>query len=105
MVYSATAHEIATAIAQSLKPRHQGSSSQLEELESLIIDGINESTSKFSTMGASLQFDCSSRGLSVSVNGSPQGSIKSEEIGSAFVDIYMGSNTVSPTLIESCVKT
>ena len=105
MVYSATAHEIATAIAQSLKPRHQGSSSQLEELESLIIDGINESTSKFSTMGASLQFDCSSRGLSVSVNGSPQGSIKSEEIGSAFVDIYMDSNTVSPTLIESCVKT
>ncbi|EJK62560.1 hypothetical protein THAOC_16823 [Thalassiosira oceanica] len=105
IVYSATANEIAAAIAQSLQPRHQGSSSQLEELESLIINGINESTSKFSTLGASLHFDCSRRGLTVSVNGSLQGSIKSEEIGSAFVDIYMDSNTVSPSLIESCVKT
>ena len=105
IVYSATADEIATAIAQSLKPRHRGSSSQLEELESLIINGIKESSSKFSTLGAELQFDCSSRGLAVSVNGSPQGSIKSEEIGSAFVDIYMDSDTVSPTLVESCVKT
>ena len=105
MVYRATAHEIATAIAQSLKPRHRGSSSQLEELESLIINGINKSTSKFSTLGASLHFDCSGHGLTVSVNGLLQGSIKSEEIGSAFVDIYMDSNTVSPTLVECCVKT
>ena len=42
MVYGVTAEKIASAIGESVRPRYSGSPSDIDELESLIIDGVNK---------------------------------------------------------------
>jgi hypothetical protein len=104
MVYSAGAEKIAGAIGESVKPRYNGDSSDIGVLESLIVNGVNAIGGQ-ATKGTIFHFDCSDEGVSVSVNGADQGKASFEGLGSAFVDVFMDSNSVSPTLIDSCVNT
>ena len=104
MVYSASAEKIAGAIAESVKPRHSGEPSDIGRLESLIIEGVNAIGGQ-ATKGTTFRFNCSEEGVTVSVNGAEQGMAAFKGLGSAFVDVFMDDNSVSPTLKDSCVKT
>jgi hypothetical protein len=104
MVYSAGAEKIAGAIAESVKPRYNGDSSDIGVLESLIVDGVKGIGGQ-AIKGTVFHFDCSKEGVSVSVNGANQGMASFEGLGSAFVDVFMDSNSVSLTLKDSCIST
>jgi len=43
--------------------------------------------------------------VSVSVNGQMQGTASFDGLGSAFVDVFVDDNAVSPTLVDSCLDT
>jgi len=104
MVYSVGAEKIAGAIADGVKPRYIGAPSDVNALESLIIDGVNRKGGTASK-GTVFRFDCSESGVSVTVDGTLQGMANFEGIGSAFVDVFMDNNAVSTSLVESCLNT
>ena len=104
MVYSVGAEKIAGAIGESVKPRYRGSMEDISVLESLIIEGVNKIGGQ-ATQGTVFRFDCSEDGVGVSVNGIQQGIAKFDGLGSAFVDVFMDDNAVSPTLVDSCLDT
>eukprot|EP00577_Skeletonema_sp_RCC1716_P001680 CAMPEP_0113411076 /NCGR_PEP_ID=MMETSP0013_2-20120614/22049_1 /TAXON_ID=2843 ORGANISM="Skeletonema costatum, Strain 1716" /NCGR_SAMPLE_ID=MMETSP0013_2 /ASSEMBLY_ACC=CAM_ASM_000158 /LENGTH=1727 /DNA_ID=CAMNT_0000297359 /DNA_START=177 /DNA_END=5357 /DNA_ORIENTATION=+ /assembly_acc=CAM_ASM_000158 len=104
MVYSAGAEKIARAIAESVKPRYGGAAADIGRLESLIVEGVNAIGGQ-ATKGTTFRFDCSVEGVAVSVNGAEQGMAAFNSLGSAFVDVFVDGNTVSPTLVDSCVST
>jgi hypothetical protein len=104
MTYSASAEKIGGAIADSVKPRYNGPASDVDVLESLIAEGVNKKGGQASK-GTIFRFDCSDEGVTVSVDGSVQGLAKFEGIGSAFVDVFLDDNAVSPTLVSSCMDT
>eukprot|EP00986_Skeletonema_menzelii_P002129 scaffold591_cov104-Skeletonema_menzelii.AAC.1 len=104
MVYSAGAEKIAGAIAESVKPRYDGAAIDIGRLESLIVEGVNGIGGQ-AIKGTTFRFDCSGEGVSVSVNGVEQGVAAFDGLGSAFVDVFMDGNSVSPTLKDSCIKT
>ena len=104
MVYSVSAEKIASAIGESVRPRYSGSPNDIDELESLINEGVNKVGGQASK-GTTFRFDCSSDGVSVSVNESPQGTAAFDGLGSSFVDVFMDDNAVSPTLVDNCLDT
>jgi len=104
MVYSVGAEKIAGAIGESVKPRYSGSSSDINALETLIVNGVNGVGGQASK-GTIFRFDCSEDGVSVSVNGQVQGTASFDGLGSAFVDVFVDDNAVSPTLVDSCLDT
>jgi len=104
MVYSVGAEKIASALAESVRPRYGGSPSDISTLESLIIEGVNKIGGQ-AVKGTIFRFDCSKDGVSVSVAEKVQGVAASKELGSAFVNVFMDDNSVSPTLVDSCVNT
>jgi hypothetical protein len=104
MTYSAGAEKIAGAIAESVKPRYSGNPSDISELEALIVKGVNMKGGQASK-GTIFRFDCSNEGVRVSVDGSDQGVAAFEGMGSAFVDVFLDDDAVSPSLIDSCVDT
>eukprot|EP00581_Thalassiosira_minuscula_P008936 CAMPEP_0183707122 /NCGR_PEP_ID=MMETSP0737-20130205/3770_1 /TAXON_ID=385413 /ORGANISM="Thalassiosira miniscula, Strain CCMP1093" /LENGTH=1065 /DNA_ID=CAMNT_0025934703 /DNA_START=20 /DNA_END=3217 /DNA_ORIENTATION=+ len=96
-----SASTIAEAIADSVKLRYGGPIADVQYLESLIEEGVKASGP--STKGSILKFDCSEDGVSVSVNRVAQGTAKFKGLGSAVVDVFMDSDTVSPSLVENCI--
>ena len=102
MVYSVGAEKIASAIAESVRPRSGGSPSDINALESLIIAGVNDIGGQ-AVKGTVFRFDCSTDGVAVTVNGAMQGTASFKDLGSAFVDVFLDENAVSPTLVNSCV--
>jgi hypothetical protein len=104
MTYSASADKIGGAIADSVKPRYSGRASDVNVLESLIVEGVNKKGGQASK-GTIFRFDCSEEGVTVSVDGSVQGTAKFDGMGSAFVDVFLDDSAVSPTLVSSCMET
>ena len=104
MIMGLGAEKIASAIAESVNPRYSGDSSAIQQLESLIVEGVNKKGGQASK-GTTFRFDCSDEGVGVSVDGSFQGVAKANGLGSAFVDVFMDKDAVSPTLVESCLET
>ena len=104
MVYKADAKTIAAAISDSVKSRYTGPIANIEQLESLISQGV-QSKDGYATKGTILQFDCSVRGVSGSVDGKNQGDVPCVIVGGAFVDVFMDDQAVSPRLVHSCIET
>ena len=104
MVYSVGAEKIAGAIGESVKPRYHGSPSDIGVLESLIIEGVNRIGGQ-AVKGTTFRFDCSTEGVAVTVDGTLLGTASFDGLGSAFVDVFMDDNAVSPTLVDSCLDT
>ena len=104
MTFKADGKTIAGAIAESVKPRQGGSGSDVKDLENLIVQGVSAKGGQ-ATKGTIFRFDCTEEGVSVSVDGSAQGTVKSDGIGSALVDVFMDDKAVSPQLVNSCLDT
>ena len=102
MNFKVGAQKMASAIAESVAPRHTGDSSEVENLKQLIFDGISEKGA--ATKGTTFQFDCSDDKISVSVDGVSRGSVESSELSKAFCDVYLDGNCVSSALRESCLE-
>jgi hypothetical protein len=104
MTLKADGKTIASAIADSVKPRYSGPEDNIKELESLIFEGVKSKGGQ-ATKGTIFRFDCSAEGVSVSVDGDEQGIVECKAMGSAFVDVFLDGNAVSPKLIDSCLDT
>ena len=102
MVLQADSDTIAEAIANSVKLRYGGAQADVQYLEALIAEGVTKECGGQASKGCTLQFDCSEEGVKVIVDGNEQGTAKFKGLGSAFVDVFMDDNTVSPSLIENC---
>lgn len=104
MTFNADAATIAGAIAESIKPRYDGSDADVKVLETLIVDGVKSQGGK-ANKGTILRFDCSEDGVSVSIDGVVQGTAKFKGLSSSFVDVFLDNKAVSPQLVDSCLNT
>lgn len=101
MNFKVGAEKMANAIAESVSPRYSGKASDVDELKGLIFNGVAAKGSV--GKGDKLQFDCSSDGIHVCVNGKEQGKVPSGGLAKAFCDVYLDDKSVSPGLRTSCI--
>ncbi|GAX29183.1 hypothetical protein FisN_28Lh012 [Fistulifera solaris] len=100
MNFKVGAEKMASAIADSVAPRHSGSSQDVEKLKALILKGVPQAGA---TKGTTMDFDCSHDSISVTVNGKAQGSVASSSLASAFCDVYLDDKCVSPAMRQDCL--
>jgi hypothetical protein len=100
MNFKVGAEKMASAIADSVAPRHSGSSQDTEKLKALILKGVPQAGA---TKGTTMDFDCSHDSVSVTVNGKTQGSVASSSLASAFCDVYLDDKCVSPAMRQDCL--
>lgn len=100
MNFKVGAEKMASAIADSVAPRHSGSSQDVEKLKALILKGVPQAGA---TKGTTMDFDCTNDSISVAVNGKTQGSVASSSLASAFCDVYLDDKCVSPALRQDCL--
>lgn len=104
MSFKAGAEKMASAIADSVAPRHSGNASDVDQLKQLILDGVNVNTKTGTAVkGTKFQFDCSNKGVGVAINGKGQGNVPSPSLSSAFCDVYLDGKAVSPALCQNCL--
>ena len=101
MNFKVGAEKMANAIAESVTPRYKGSPADIDALKGLIQKGVVPLGAV--KKGNKLQFDCSEEGIAVAVDGKDQGNVPSGALASAFCDVYLDDNSVSPTLRECCL--
>lgn len=101
MNFKVGAAKMASAIAESVAPRHK-KAEEVESLKSLIFEGVDKKGA--ATKGTVFEFDCSSGGVKVSVDGEPQGNVDSKGLAKAFCDVYLDDKGVSKALKESCLE-
>lgn len=97
MNFKVGAEKMASAIADSVNPRHN-SASDVGELKDLIFSGVADKGA--CVKGTVLQFDCND-GVEVTVDGKTQGKVMSSGLAKAFCDVYLDDKCVSPPLRES----
>lgn len=103
MAFKVGAEKMASAISDSVAPRYHGSNKgDVDKLRQLLVQGIPGETG--ASKGTTLQFDCSSDGISVAVNGKKTGKVQSKELSRSFCDVYLDAKCVSPALVESCLQ-
>lgn len=103
MNFKVGAEKMASAIAESVAPRHSGSPRDVEKLKDKIFDGVS-SNGGAAIKGTKLQFDCDAEGVGVSVDGTSYGAIESPGLSCAFCDVYLDDKCVSPSLRESILE-
>jgi len=102
MNFKVGAEKMASAIAESVAPRHTDSS-EVDNLKSLIFSGVSGKGA--AVKGTVLQFDCSPEsGVDVSVDGKEQGSVASPGLAKAFCGVFLDDKSVSPALKESILE-
>ena len=102
MNFKVGAEKMASAIAEGVEPRHTGDASEVAALKDLIFKGVSGKGA--ATKGTTFQFDCSNDGVGVSVDGKSQGSVGGSKLSSAFCNIYVDNDTVSPPLRKNCLS-
>ena len=100
MNFKVGAEKMASAIADSVAPRHS-SVSEVGELRDLIFAGVSDKGA--AVKGTVIQFDCSD-GVAVSVDGMGRGKIESAGLARAMCDVYLDDKSVSPKLRESILE-
>jgi len=102
MSFKVGSEKMASAIADAVAPRYTGSSSDVDSLKGLIMSGV--ASKGAAVKGTTLQFDCSSSGVDVAVDGQAQGGVPSPKLAKAFCDVYLDDKCASPALRESCLE-
>jgi len=100
MNFKVGAEKMASAIADSITPRHS-SASEVSELKDLIFEGVSEKGA--AVKGTVIQFDCSN-GVEVTVDGKETGKVESPGLAKAMCDVYLDDKSVSPKLRESILE-
>jgi hypothetical protein len=102
MNFKVGAEKMASAIAESVAPRHDNDQ-EVEELKSLIFSGVSKKGA--ATKGTTFQFDCNGNsGVDVSVDGMKQGTAGSASLSKSFCDVYLDDKAVSTPLKDSCLE-
>ena len=101
MNFKVGAEKMASAIAESVAPRHNNAK-DVEELKTLIFNGV--SAKGAATKGTTFQFDCDPNAICVSVDGKKQGEVHSSGLSKAFNDVYLDDKCVSGPLRDSCIQ-
>lgn len=103
MAFKVGAEKMASAIAESVAPRHKNSG-EVEQLKDLIFKGV--SAKGAAVKGTKFQFDCTSSSVGVAVDGITQGSVSSSSgLSKAFCDVYLDDKCVSLALRNSVLET
>jgi len=100
MNFKVGAEKMASAIADSVSPRHS-SSSEVSELKDLIFEGVSDKGA--AVKGTVIEFDCSD-GVEVTVDGTSKGKVESTGLAKALCDVYLDDKSVSPKLKESIIE-
>ena len=100
MNFKVGAEKMASAIADSVAPRHS-SASEVSELKDLIFAGVSDKGA--AVKGTVIEFDCSD-GVEVSVDGTGRGKVESPGLAKAMCDVYLDDKSVSPKLRESILE-
>jgi hypothetical protein len=95
------AEKVSSSITDAISSRFSGSK-DVEKLKTLLCDGVNEKGS--TAKGTIMQFDCSSGGVKVSLDGKNLGFIPSGGLAKAFCGVYLDGKTVTPTLRQRCLE-
>jgi hypothetical protein len=104
MAFKVGAAKMASAIAESVSPRHDGNKDDVEQLKEMIFQGVSKSGGA-AVKGTTFQFDCINHsGMDITVNGKHVGSIASPKLSSAFCNVYCDDECVSPALRKSCIE-
>lgn len=101
MSFKVGADKMAKAIADSVGGRYKGQ--EVADLKDLIAKGVARKGA--ATKGTKIQFDCSSEGVEVSIDGEVQGKVGSQELASAMCDVYLDDKCVSPALRRNILET
>lgn len=99
MNFKVGAEKMASAIADSVSPRHS-SASEVTELKDLIFAGVSDKGA--AVKGTVIEFDCS-EGVEVTVDGKSSGKVESEGLAKALCDVYLDDKCVSPKLRDSII--
>jgi len=99
MNFKVGAEKMASAIADSISPRHS-LDSEVSQLKDIIFEGVSE---KGAVKGTVIAFDCSD-GVEVTVNGKGRGKVLSPDLAKAFRDVYLDDKCVSPKLRENILE-
>jgi len=107
MNFKVSAEKMASAIVDSVIPRTTSSTSteteSVKTLQKLILDGVAASAKGAATPGTELKFDCLSNGdVKVAVDGKEVGIASG--LGSAFANVFLDEEGVSPALRDSIVE-
>jgi hypothetical protein len=104
MNFKVGAEKMASAIADSISPRHS-SDSEVSQLKDLIFEGVSGKGA--AVKGTVLEFDCTDGdegGVEVKVDGKGYGKVPSDALGKAFRDVYLDDKCVSPKLRENILE-
>jgi hypothetical protein len=113
MNFKVGAEKMASAIAESVAPRHSVSS-EVDDLKGLIFSGV--SVKGAAVKGTEIKFDCCPEkgeeedeeagvvGVSVSVDGKEQGNVPSTGLAKALCQVYLDDKCVSQQLRDSILE-
>ncbi|KAG5188908.1 chalcone isomerase [Tribonema minus] len=89
------AEKMVNALAESVKPRlAPGGDAALEEFQTVLLDAVTKEGA--ANKGMQFGFVCKPGSLCVSIDGKTAGTINSEQLRSAMLDVYLGKDAVSP---------
>lgn len=106
MAMKVGAAKMASAIADSVSPRHKsGNPQDVDQLKDLIFQGVSNNGDGSATKGTTFQFDChSNTGMDVMVNNKHIGTVSSPTLSNAFCNVFCDNECVSPALRKSCIE-
>lgn len=86
--------KMVSALAESVKPRMSGSTKPLATFQDMLLKAVGKEGA--AKKGMQFGFVCKPGALCVSVNGKDAGTVKSDNLSRAMVDVYLGKKAVSP---------
>jgi len=103
MKFGVSKEKMASAIAESVKPRMKGGGDAVQKLETSLLDGC-EKYAKDGRAGPGTEFCFAVRGsnLGVSVNGKSVTTISSQPLCHALLNCYFDKGSVAPALKSTC---
>jgi hypothetical protein len=94
------AEKVSSSITDAVSSRFNGSK-DVGKLKTILCNGVSEKGT--TVKGTTMQFDCSSGGMKVLLDGKNLGYISSGGLAKAFCDVYLDNKTVSSSLRQSCL--
>jgi hypothetical protein len=99
--FKVNAEKVSSSITDAVASRFSGSM-DVGKLKTLLCDGVGVRGS--TVKGTTMQFDCSSGGVKVALDGKHLGTVSSGGLAMAFCNVYLDDKTVSPSLRQSCLE-